>query len=264
MSLFDFNAAIVREPGRSVVDGLRAGDHAGPDYEGVASEHTRYVAALREAGLEVEALSALEAFPDSVFVEDPALVFAEGAILLRPGAPSRLGEADAIEPVLRRRFERVERLPRGFADGGDVLVTPEAVLIGLSGRTDREGARALAELLAGFGRAARVVRPPREALHLKSACAMVEEDTVLATPAMARSGLLGGLRILEVHDDEPAAANVLRVNDRVLAGAGYPRTLERLAARGLSVVPLPVAEFARLDAGLSCMSLRWKRDVAEA
>jgi len=259
MRVFDFGVAIVREPGESVVHGLREGAHDGPSYEGVKAEHAAYVAALRRAGLDVEVLAPLEAFPDSVFVEDPALVFPEGAVLLRPGAQSRIGEAAELAPALSRHFERVVPLPRGFADGGDVLVTPEAVLIGLSKRTDAQGARALAETLAGFGRAARVVAPPPGALHLKTACALVDEETVLATGPMARSGLFDGLRVLETPDGEEAAANALRVNDTVLAGARYPRALEMLDAHGLRVVPLPTDQIARVDAGLSCMSLRWKR-----
>ena len=96
--VFDFNAAIVRTPAPSVVDGLRVGTHAGPGYDGVLAEFHAYVAALEDAGVEVETLAALDAFPDSVFVEDPAFVLPEGAIVLRPGAASRIGEAGEIAP----------------------------------------------------------------------------------------------------------------------------------------------------------------------
>lgn len=257
LSVFHFDQAIVRTPGRSVVDGLRAGDHPGPAYEAVADEHRAYVTALEMAGVAVETLPALEAFPDSMFVEDPALVFAEGAILLRPGAPSRMDEASHLEPVLRRRFEQVARLAEGFADGGDVLVTPDLVYVGLSARTDVDGAAALINQLAAFGYQGRAVTPPPGVLHLKTASSLIDDETVLATAAVDAAGIFDGLRVLVVPEGEEGAANVLRVNDVVLAAAAYPRTLDLLARHGLTVRPLAVSEVAKIDAGLTCMSLRW-------
>jgi len=257
MRVFDFNSAIVRLPGSSVVDGLRAGDGPAPLLEMVRAEHDAYVGALRAAGVRVMTLNALEQFPDSIFVEDPALVFSQGAILLRPGAPSRQGEAAALAPALADRFSRVLQLPGGHADGGDVLVTPWGVLIGLSARTNEAGAIALTGLLASLGIRSQVVHTPRGTLHLKSDCALVDEETVLVTENIARSGMFDHCRKLIVPSEEPTAANVLRVNDRILVRAECPRTADLLAGHGLTVVPLPTAQIARIDAGLSCMSLRW-------
>lgn len=258
--VFDFDRAIVRRPGRSVVDGLRQGDHASPTFEGVAAEHAAYVAALRAAGVEVEVLPELEAFPDSIFIEDPALVFAGAAIVLRPGAPSRLGEAEAIGEVLRRRFERVLELDGdGYADGGDVLVTPGEVLIGLSSRTDRVGAEGLARRLDELGLRSRIVQPPPGVLHLKTGCSLLDETTAIATPAMAASGILDGLRLVVTPAGEEAAANALRVNDSLLIGAAFARTRGLVETPGVEVVPLDVAQIGRIDAGLSCMSLRWRQ-----
>jgi len=255
--VFDFNAALVREPGRSVVEGLRAGGGPSPDYPGVVAEHRAYVAALRAAGVDVTVLPALEAFPDSIFVEDPALVFTSVALLLNPGAPSRQGEARELEPTLGRRFPRVLRLDAGHADGGDILVTPGRVLIGLSARTDAAGAAALARLLATIGLASEVVRVPSGTLHLKTDCSLLDEETILASRALADSGLLDGYRVIVVPDCEARATNAIRVNDVVLMRAGCPRTQERLVKHGLNLVPLPTDEIAKIDAGLSCMSLRW-------
>jgi dimethylargininase len=143
-SMCRFDRTIVRSPAHSVCKGLRAHDGGDPTYEGVAAEHSAYVTVLRDAGAEVTILPPLEDFPDSVFIEDPALVFSEGAIILRPGALSRRGETETIAPTLRGIFDLVLDLPGdGFADGGDVLTTPGSVMIGLSARTDRVGARAL-------------------------------------------------------------------------------------------------------------------------
>jgi dimethylargininase len=258
--VYSFDSAIVRAPGASAVDGLRSDTGAMPDYAKICAEHAAYVAALESAGLAVDVLAPLEAFPDSVFVEDPALVFPEAAILLRPGAPSRLGERDEMRRSLQRHFGRVMELKDGeHADGGDVLVTRGTVFIGLSARTNASGAEALALLLASLGRNPRIVETPSSILHFKTAVSLLDDETVLATRAMSESGVFEELNVLLVPDGEEAAANALRVNDVVLAGAHFPRTLDRLTREGFKVVPLDVREIGKLDAGLSCMSLRWNR-----
>lgn len=258
MRVFDFDHAIVRRPGWNVTQGLRAGSHDGPSFEGVAREHAAYVAALESAGVTVTILPPLDRFPDSIFVEDPALVFGEGAILLRPGTPSRAGEVAELEPALREHFDAIFQLPAGLADGGDILVTPDKVFVGLSDRTDAEGAQALIDLLRELGRSGRIAHTPPGTLHLKTASSLIDEETILATASLAASGMFAGFRLLTVPEDEPGGANVLRINDMVLAGAEYPRTLDLLNDHGLAVVPLPVSEIGKIDAGLTCMSLRWR------
>jgi dimethylargininase len=257
MRVFDFNSAIVRTPGKSVVDGLRAHSGPAPVFEIVLSEHQAYIDALRAARVQVTVLDPLENFPDSIFVEDPALVFSQAAVLLRPGAPSRMLEARELAATLEARFPEVLSLSEGYADGGDILVTPGRVLIGLSARTDETGAADLQRLLQSIGMASKVVAVPRGTLHLKSDCSLVDEETILATPELAGSGLFAGFRMLEVSSEERHATNALRINDVVFIRAGCPRTLELLHKHGLNVLPLPASEIARIDAGLSCMSLRW-------
>ncbi len=259
MSCHAFTHAILRTPGRSVVAGLRANDGPAPEYETVLREHAAYAAALREAGLAVETLDPLEDYPDSIFVEDPALVFEEGAILLDPGAASRRGEGAHLMPVLDKNFAKVVRLAEGHADGGDVLVTPGRVLIGLSARTDRAGAQALAEALARFGREAAIVEPPREALHLKTIATLIDEETILTTPAGEASGLFDRFRTIVLDPGEAPAANALRINDRLLLSASHPRIAERLDKDGYGLVLLDTTHVSRIDAGLSCMSLRWRK-----
>jgi dimethylargininase len=257
LRVFDFNSAIVRTPGKSVVHGLRANAGASPVFEAVVAEHQAYISALRAAGVQVTVLDALEQFPDSIFVEDPALVFSQAAVLLRPGAPSRMGEAQELATTLTVRFPQVLQLSDGFADGGDILVTPDRVLIGLSARTNDVGAANLQRLLESMGMTSTVMQVPPTTLHLKTDCSLVDEETILATPELARSGLLDGYRTLVVSSEERHATNALRINDVVFIRAGCPRTLELLQNQGLKVLPLPVSEIARIDAGLSCMSLRW-------
>lgn len=258
MRVFDFDSAIVRQPGRSVVNGISSAGVA-PSYDGVLAEHRAYVAALRDVGLAVDVLPPLEAFPDSVFVEDPALVFGEGAILLKPGVASRLGEADEMRAALHRHFDRVLALEGDeYADGGDVMVTPDEVFIGLSRRTTRKGAEALAAKLAALGRKARIAETPGDILHFKTASSLLDEGTVMATEAMAQSGIFSGLKVVVVPKGEEGAANFLRVNDVVFVGARFPCTIALLQSLGFDARGLPVGEIAKLDAGLSCMSLRWR------
>jgi dimethylargininase len=254
----DFTDAIVRLPGKSVTKGILKNPDVVPEFKRVLAEHTAYVEALRSAGLNVEVLPPLEEFPDSVFVEDPALVFSNGAILLRPGTPTRAGESEHMRAPLQRRFETVLELPEGlYADGGDVLTTRREVFIGLSRRTSRQGAEALSGLLRQLDFAATIVETPPGSLHLKSAVSVLDEETVLTSTAIAGSGTFRAYRMLISPAEEPSA-HALRVNDTVFVPAHFPRTADLLARRRYAVKPLEVAEIRKLDAGLPCMSLRWR------
>ncbi len=254
---FEFTRALVRTPSQSVTHGLRAETGEGPTHDGVAREHAAYVAALKAAGVIVDRLPALEAFPDSVFIEDPALVFADFAILLRPGAPSRFGEAATVAPALAERFDTVLTLDEGYVDGGDVLDLGDRVLIGLSARTDKIGAERLAALFARQSRRSEIVATPPGVLHFKSDCSLVDHETVLSSPRLASAGYFRGMRVIEAAADEPGAANALRVNGDLLIGKHFQRTADRLGDVSARRVALETEEMARLDAGLSCLSLRW-------
>jgi len=256
--IFDFTDAIVRLPGRSVLKGILKDPNVVPDFDHVLREHASYIEALKAAGLRVEVLSPLEEFPDSIFVEDPALVFSAGAVLLRPGTPSRAAEGQHLAAVLRRRFETVLELPPNlYADGGDVLTVPGGVFIGLSRRTGREAAAALSSLVGQFDLDATIVEPPRGSLHLKSAVSILDEETLLASAAIAKSGIFRAFEILEPAPAEDQFAHALRINDTLFVPAHFPRTAEMLSNEGYNVTLLEAAEIRKLDAGLSCMSLRW-------
>ncbi|AFL49599.1 dimethylargininase [Sinorhizobium fredii] len=255
--VYHFNSIIARTPSRSVVDGLRAEDRGSPTYEGVKAEHDAYLEAMRQAGVKTTVLPPLEAFPDSIFVEDPALVFTEGAIVLRPGAATRIKETEEIAPTLREMFDTVLDLPVGYADGGDVLTTGESVMIGLSARTDRAGAEALRTCLDRLGRKSEVVATPDGVLHFKTDCSLLDDETILSTSRLARAGVFRKFRQMIIPEGEEPAANALRVNDVVMVGADFPRTIEMLDKAGYKAVPLKTTEIGKIDAGLSCMSLRW-------
>lgn len=256
--IFEFNHALVREPAGTVIHGLTSQPGPRPQFEAIAAEHANYISALKDCGLSVEVLPPLERYPDSIFVEDPALVFGAAAILLRPGAQTRFGEVAEIVPALHRRFNRVLRMTEGFADGGDMLLTPDGLLIGLSKRTNHAGATELSGLLHGIGINSRIVNTPTDTLHLKSDCSLIGEDQILCTAGLGASGLFNNYRKLIVPDIEKRAANSLRLNDTILVGEEFPLTSGLLQRQGYKVTTLPVSQIGKLDAGLSCMSLRWK------
>lgn len=253
-----FNHALLRRPADSAVNGLRDVDSGAPDIAILKQEHAAYAVALQELGVSITILDADEAFPDSMFVEDPALVFENGAILLRPGASSRFGETQIIRPELASRFDRLLVLDNGHTDGGDILLTAEEVIIGLSARTNAEGAKGLSAALALLGRRSKIVTPPPGVLHFKTACSLVSATQVLATKQMIEGGdYFGNLDVIEVPAGEEAAANALCVNGTVLLAHGFAKTRDKLEGLGLTVKTLALDETMKLDAGLSCMSLRW-------
>ncbi len=255
---YRFTHAIVRTPGASAVDGLRAADRGTPDISAFRGEHADYVASLERAGLAVTTLPPLEAYPDSVFVEDVALCLPEGAILLRPGTAPRAGEVDEIRSALAERFSRLAAVDEGSVDGGDILLTDAGALVGLSARTDRTGFDALDKLLRDFGCQAKAVETPDDVLHFKTDCALLDAGTILATHRLYDAKCFDDFRVLEVPEGEDAAANAIRVNEWVLIADGFPRTAELLEQSGYTVQQVPVSQAALLDGGLSCMSLRYR------
>jgi len=256
---FEFSHAISRSPSASVTGGIRIDDSgADPDAELFKIQHGQYIDAVRKAGVDLTLLEPLEAFPDSVFVEDPVLVVDGAAIVLRPGAASRFGEAAAIRPVLESVFPRVIELPEtGYVDGGDVLLTENEALIGSSERTDARGVAALAEILKDFGYTTRPVDTPPGVLHFKSDCGLLDERTIFATSRLAASGCFEGYDVLHAPDGEEAAANLIRINDTVFINQGFAQTKKILGDAGYRVVALDTSEAAKVDGGLSCMTLRF-------
>jgi dimethylargininase len=255
---YAFTHALCRAPARSAVKGIRADGGPDPDFAGLVAEHVAYVSALRELGLAVDVLEPLDDFPDALFTEDVALTFPEGAILLRPGAPSRAGEvAHVREPLAAHHVNLLEMTGAGYADGGDILRLADRVIIGLSARTDRTGAEELALLLAKIGYRAEIAETPPGVLHFKTGCGLIDQRTILSVPALAGCPQFEGLEVVQTPPGEEPAANILRIRDTVLVGDRWSATHALLAARGIEIRALPTEQIAHIDAGLSCMSLRW-------
>jgi len=255
-----FTRALVCPPAASFDAGLTTAALGAPDLARAREQHERYCAALAELGLALVHLAPDERFPDSTFVEDAAVVTSELAVITRPGAPSRLGETEAVEAALRELFERIERIePPGTLDGGDVCEAGEHVFIGVSQRTNEHGARQLAALLEREGFAATLVdiRAVPGILHLKSGLAHPGERDLVLIDALAEHPAFRGWRALRVPRGEEYAANCVRVNERVLVPAGFPRVAETLERAGHAPLTLDMSEFEKQDGGLSCLSLRW-------
>ncbi len=255
---YTFTHAITRAPGASVTQGLREADTGAPDLGLFQAHHAAYVAALRATGAEVTELAALDEFPDGVFVEDTALTMPEGAVILRPAAPSRLGEAAAMASALARFYGEVAAITGpGFVEGGDILTTGREILVGRSARTNAAGIAELTRLVAPWGYTVRELQTPPGVLHFKTDCSLLDEETILATPRLAASDCFDGYRVILTAGGEDAAANSIRFNGVVLVPAGFPRTAEVLAGAGYDVREIPNSEAAKLDGGMSCLSLRF-------
>ena len=231
-----------------------------PDYALALAQHQAYTAALERCGLAVSVLPAEPDYPDSCFVEDVAILTPRGAIITRPGAPSRQGEAETVAAALRVHYPDLARImPPGTLDGGDVCDTGGHFLIGLSHRTNDEGARQLAAWLADLGYSCSTIdiRGIRGLLHLKSGLSYIGDGRVLLTSDMPSGDALAPYEQLPVPDHERYAVNCVRINDRILIAAGCPQVAAMLDRDGYETIALDMSEFRKMDGGLSCLSLRF-------
>jgi dimethylargininase len=256
---YQFTHAITRKPAASIVAGLRAVDTGSPDLAVMQAHHADYIAALRSTGATVVELEALEDFPDSVFVEDTALCLPQGAVVMRPGAPSRLGEAARMEPHLRALYDQVLRIEGAdsYIEGGDILTTESEILVGRSARTNAAGIAELTQLVAPWGQTVREVFTPPGVLHFKTDCSLLSDTTILSTERLAASGCFAGYTVILTAPGEEACANSIRFNDLVIMPSGFAGTRERLLAAGFITVEIGNSECAKLDGGMSCLSLRF-------
>lgn len=252
-----FTNALVRRPCRNMVHGLSAAGGGVPDHGRALEQHAAYVEALRGCGLAVTVLEADEGYPDSVFVEDTAVLSEKAAVVDSPGAPSRQGEERSVALALAGFFPRLEAiLAPGTLEGGDVMRVGDRFYVGLSARTNSEGARQLAAILGRHGYEA-VPVPLRNVLHLKTGVSYLEENRLLASGEFLSAPEFSSFRVIPVPIGEEYAANSLWVNGRVLVPAGFAKTRWAIEAAGHETLVLDVSEFRKLDGGLSCLSLRW-------
>jgi dimethylargininase len=222
--------------------------------EKAAKQHQQYEECLRELGVSVVSLPAEPEMPDSMFVEDPAVVVNEVAVMTRMGAESRRKESDSLAAALAKfRPLRWMRQPATL-EGGDVLRVESILYVGLSARTNRDGISQLATELARFGYSVRPV-DVRGCLHLKSACSYTGDQTILANRDWIDTTIFRGFRIIDVPREEPRAANVLSIGETILVPAAFPATAEILQGLGRKVRTLDISELMKAEAGLTCSSI---------
>jgi N-Dimethylarginine dimethylaminohydrolase len=252
--------AIVRAPGRNFASGLTSVDLGSPVFERTLQQHEAYCGVLESCSLQLIRLDPDERYPDSTFVEDTAVLTPRGTVITRPGAPSRLGEIDGIVPVLREHYRELHSISEpGTVDGGDVCEAGEHFFIGISQRTNEEGAKQLAQLLDSFGYSSSLIdiRGLSNILHLKSGMAYLGGKHLVVIEALRGHKAFSGYDLIRLNSAEEYAANCLSLNGRVLIAGGFPAMKQELDQLGYETIALDMSEFQKMDGGLSCLSLRF-------
>jgi len=240
-----------------MIHGITEANLGQPDYEKALEQHSQYVRALESCGLEVLVLEALEAHPDATFVEDTALLTRNGAILTRPGAESRRGEVDSIGHAVTRFYNRIQSIQApGTLDAGDIMMVGDHFYVGLSARTNQEGADQLNRILKEYGMTSSCVTL-KEVLHLKTGLAYLEKGVLAISGEFLKDATFDKFKKVIVDPDESYSANCIWVNGTVIVPAGFPKTRQSIESLGYETLEVNVSEFRKLDGGLSCLSLRF-------
>ncbi len=252
-----FTRAIVRKPCQAMLNGLTEANMGLPDYQLACEQHLDYISALKECGLQVTELPALEDYPDSCFVEDVALLTPKCAILTHPGAVSRRGETPHIEEAIKEFYPKIERIDlSGHVEAGDIMMVAEHFYIGLSDRTDTQGATQLIELLEKYNLSGSMVEMS-ELLHLKTGLSYLENNNLLTFGEMNAHPDFIQFNRIEIDTDEDYAANSVWINGTILVPKGFPKALHAIQQLGYQTREVAMSEFQKLDGGLSCLSLRF-------
>ena len=253
---YKFTNAIVRKPNKSIHNALSS-QYLHPSYEKILEIHDNYINSIEEAGLNIILLESLEKYPDSIFVEDPALIFKNNIIVLNPSDVTRNGEAKIIKNEISKYFENIFVVETGKIEGGDILNIDNHFIIGLSNRTNKLGAENLSKILYSLGATVSVCVTPKDVLHLKSECSLVDDNVILASSKMANlHHFKSNYKLIELPIGEEGAANSLRINNKLLLPDGF-RKAEDILSKKFDIIKIKVNEISKVDAGLSCMSLRW-------
>lgn len=252
-----FTRAIVRKPCKAMLNGLTEANMGAPNYALACEQHKDYINALKECGLQVTELPAVEAFPDSCFVEDVALLTPKCAILTHPGAVSRRGEISHIENAIAEFYPNIEHIDScGHVEAGDIMMVADHFYIGLSDRTDVNGATQLIDILAKHELTGSMVEMS-ELLHLKTGLSYLENNNLLTFGEMNTHPDFTQFTRVEIDEDEGYAANSVWINDTVLVPKGFPKALHKIQQLGYKTREVAMSEFQKLDGGLSCLSLRF-------
>jgi dimethylargininase len=247
-----YTRAIVRRPGRNFADGITTSSLGLPDFNKALEQHAAYCEALIKCGVELTVLDANERYPDGCFVEDTAVVNSMVKVISRPGAVTRRGEEEAISRVLAGSGPIESIIAPGTMEGGDVLRSENHYFIGISERTNTEGASQLSAILEKHGFTSSMIRV-EAGLHLKSDIAYLGNGNFISTPAFSHVATPANTIILD--SEEYYSANCLRVNDYLLIAKGFPKSKRKIIELGYNIIELDMSEFRKMDGGLTCLSL---------
>lgn len=252
-----FKNVIVKKPGRSVVNGLTTSHLGIPVYEKALLQHADYIQTMESCGVKVKILAADEEFPDSCFVEDPAVVTEKMAVITNPGAPTRNGETKAIKEALEEFYEAFEFIESpGTLEGGDVMRVENHFYIGLSTRTNAEGAKQFMAIIEKYGFSGSIVQL-KEMFHLKTGVNYIGDNTLLVAGEFIEHGDFQDFQKIIIDEGEMYAANCIRMNECLVIPAGFPKTKKKLQDAGYRVKEVQMSEFQKIDGGLTCLSLRF-------
>jgi dimethylargininase len=231
------------------------------DLDRARDQHRQYKDLLFDLTSNVLSLPAEPDLPDSVFVEDTALVLDELAVIMRPGAESRRPETASIAKALARFRDLSYCIQEpGTIDGGDILRIGKDIFVGLTHRSNAAGIEQLREIVKPHGYRVEGI-PVAGCLHLKSAVTQVGDDTLLVNRAYVDASLLPKMRLIDVDPSEPHGANALLVRDTVIYPAACYMTRTKLREAGLKVRSVDVSELAKAEAGVTCCSLIFRKDA---
>ncbi len=251
-----FTYALTRKPGKNFIEGLTTANLGPPNYELILKQYASYVDALKTIGIDVIELDPQPNYPDAHFVEDTAVVMPEVAVITRPGAASRRGEEESIAEVLRQ-YREVEHIQTpGTLDGGDVLMIGNHFFIGISERTNLEGAKQLGGILQKHQKTFTTIQVGA-GLHFKSSVNYVGKNSMLVAQDFTSHEALNGYDKIIVNKEEEYSANTLWINDHLLMPKGFPGTKTKLKRLGLPIIELDVSEMQKMDGGLTCLSIRF-------
>jgi dimethylargininase len=217
-------------------------------------QHQQYQSALFSLGCEIVIVPTEPGLADSVFIEDTAIVLDEVAVLCRPGAASRRPEVAGVEVVLQQYRELASIQPPGTLDGGDLLRIDKVIYAGLSTRSNQSGIEQLRSIVVDYGYSVTVVETAK-CLHLKSAVSVVGPGTLLINPDLIGKSVFADYELIDVDKDEAHAANALLIGQSLIYSSSYPRTMEKLLARGIEIVPVDVSEVQKAEGAVTCCSL---------
>ncbi len=253
---YKFKNIIARKLNKSIKLALSS-QNTKPDYYKIFEEHNSYLNILKKIGLKINLLEPLENYPDSIFVEDNAIIYNLNCIILKPFHHSRKGECKVIKNEIKKYFKKILFVERGTIEGGDVLNINNHFIIGLSNRTDKIGAQSLSILLKSLGASVKICQTPKNILHFKSECSLIDENTILVSERMAKLDYLkSNFNLIKLPKGDEVAANSLRINNQMLIPDGFAKT-EEILSKKYNIIKIKVNEISKIDAGLSCMSLRW-------